>query len=144
MGGAGGQKGNGTWPGVERWGWQRRCKRCQPLLQTGSAVVFLHLLTRPHPTAGPPAAAGPPGSVPASACLGEEAPRLLLLYLSDRRRAGHPSAASARTFMLCQGFAEEVTNLQKAGAAEEAMVAKLVQVSGWVVGVAGGRVALLI
>ena len=34
--------------------------------------------------------------------LGEEAPRLLLLYLSDPRRAGHASAASARTFMLCQ------------------------------------------
>jgi hypothetical protein len=68
--------------------------------------------------------------MPASADLGEEAPRLLLLYLSDRRRAGHPSAASARTFTLCQGFAEEVTNLQKAGAADEALVAKLVQVGG--------------
>lgn len=34
--------------------------------------------------------------------LGAEAPRLLLLFLADRRRAAHTSAASARTFMLCQ------------------------------------------
>ena len=42
----------------------------------------------------------------------EEAPRLLLLYLADRRRAAHPASASARTFLLCQAFAEEVINLQ--------------------------------
>lgn len=37
-----------------------------------------------------------------SADIAEEAPRLLLLYLADRRRATHASAISARTFMLCQ------------------------------------------
>ncbi|PSC68988.1 nipped-B B isoform X2 [Micractinium conductrix] len=57
----------------------------------------------------------------------EEAPRLLLLFLADRRRAAHASASSARTFMLCQAFAEEVTNLQKQDAGPEEFTAKLVQ-----------------
>ena len=98
-----------------------------------------------RPLAPLPPATGPSSSAGASADLGEEAPCLLLLYLSDRRRAGHASAASARTFTLCQGFAEEVTNLQKAGAAGEAMVAKLVQVGsgGWVGGWVGGWMAAL-
>lgn len=45
-------------------------------------------------------AGGPSTSAPAD--LAEDAPRLLLAYLADRRRGGHASAASARTFLLCQ------------------------------------------
>lgn len=50
---------------------------------------------------------GRPACLPAlldagSRDVSEEAPRLLLLYLADRWRAAHASAASARTFMLCQ------------------------------------------
>ncbi|KAL4427666.1 hypothetical protein ABPG75_001755, partial [Micractinium tetrahymenae] len=62
-----------------------------------------------------------------SADVAEEAPRLLLLHLADRRRAAHASTTSARTFMLCQAFAEEVTNLQKQDASPEQLVEKLVQ-----------------
>lgn len=40
--------------------------------------------------------------------MAEEAPRLLLLFLADRRRAAHTSAASARTFLLCQVHAGQL------------------------------------
>lgn len=53
---------------------------------------------RTHPLPTPHTAAGPSAGID----LGEEAPRLLLLYLADRRRAAHTTATSARTFLLCQ------------------------------------------
>ncbi|PRW45458.1 nipped-B isoform X2 [Chlorella sorokiniana] len=59
--------------------------------------------------------------------LAEQAPHLLLLFLADSRRAAHTSATSARTFLLCQAFAEEVTNLQKQDAGPEELQQKLVQ-----------------
>ena len=83
----------------------------------------------PPRAAGAPGG-GAPGGGAALADLSEDAPRLLLLFLADRRRSGHSAAASARTFLLCQAFAEEVTNLQRADAAPEALVAKLVEARG--------------
>ena len=54
---------------------------------------------QPAPSSIPPR---PTPSNPGSGDPSEEAPRLLLLFLADRRRAAHASASSARTFMLCQ------------------------------------------
>jgi hypothetical protein len=75
---------------------------------------------------------------PGSDDVAEEAPGLLLAYLSDPRRASHAATASARAFLLCQAFAEEVTHLQKAGAAQEQLTEKLVQVGAKARGGEGG------
>ncbi len=57
----------------------------------------------------------------------DPAKQLLLGYLADRRRGDAELCASAREFMLCQAFADEVTDLQKADASDEDLIAALVK-----------------
>jgi len=52
---------------------------------------------------------------------------LLLSYLADQRQGDTELCESAREFLLCQSFADEITKLQRAGASDEDQVAALVQ-----------------
>ncbi|BDA45698.1 Nipped-B-like protein [Coccomyxa sp. Obi] len=52
--------------------------------------------------------------------------QLLLGYLADRRHGDAELCSSAREFMLCQTFADDITDLQKADAPVEQQVAALV------------------
>lgn len=52
--------------------------------------------------------------------------QLLLGYLADRRHGNAELCSSAREFMLCQTFADDITELQKADAPDEQQVAALV------------------
>lgn len=53
--------------------------------------------------------------------------QLLLSYLADQRQGDTELCESAREFLLCQGFADEITKLQRAGASDEDQVAALVR-----------------
>ncbi|CAL8470720.1 g10262 [Coccomyxa elongata] len=52
--------------------------------------------------------------------------QLLLGYLADLRHGNAELCSSAREFMLCQTFADDITELQKANAPDEQQVAALV------------------
>ena len=81
-GGAGGQKGSGHGLVAGReslQGLPSPCRNWDPLILCFRALAPLQPPTHCRPSL---AAVGPSGVMPASADLGEEAPRLLLLYLS--------------------------------------------------------------
>lgn len=52
--------------------------------------------------------------------------QLLLAYLADRRHGNTALSSAALEFMLCQAFAGEVVQLQKAGASAEEQAELLV------------------
>lgn len=110
---------------ARRWSCKRTCRSCggwwrrPPVRQVGFAAVpswGCGWSCRVKPAASHTVLSGAPSVAqfalfyshpcPAGGAesddLAEEAPRLLQLFLADSRRAAHTSAASARTFLLCQ------------------------------------------